>query len=76
MKDRTLYSRAKDNKTEISIRLDVDLLEQVEHLTNDPSKVIESALRQWLKGEREREDEVSMIWNRTTPVPPKGEWND
>ena len=31
-------------KVELSINIDSRLLDQVQHLTNDPSKVIESAL--------------------------------
>ena len=63
------------DKVEIAIQLDSELVEQIQHLTNDPSKVIEVAIRQWLRGETQRDDEVTRTLSRT-PVPPRGEWND
>ncbi len=62
-------------KVEIAVRLDSELVEQIQHLTNDPSKVIEVAIRQWLRGETPRDDELTRNPVRT-PVPPRGEWND
>ncbi|MGF1490616.1 MAG: hypothetical protein ACFBSE_26285 [Prochloraceae cyanobacterium] len=66
------------DKIEISIKIDSELLKQLEHLTNDPSKIIEMALKQWLRGEREREDDLDLTrsFRRNPPLPPKGEWND
>ncbi|HLO89299.1 MAG TPA: ribbon-helix-helix domain-containing protein [Nostocaceae cyanobacterium] len=63
------------DKVEISLHLDSELLEQIQHLTNDPSKVIEVAIRQWLRGDSQRDDELTRTPIRT-PVPPRGEWND
>jgi hypothetical protein len=63
------------DKVEIAIRLDSELLEQIQHLTNDPSKVIEVALRQWLRGETPRDDELTRNPVRK-PLPARGEWND
>lgn len=63
------------DKVEIAVRLDSELVEQIQHLTNDPSKVIEVAIRQWLRGEVIRDDELTRN-PRRTPVPPRGEWND
>lgn len=63
------------DKVEIAIHLDSELLEQIHHLTNDPSKVIEVAIRQWLRGEVPRDDELTRSPKRTQ-VPPRGEWND
>ncbi len=63
-------------KVEVSIQLDRDLLEQISHLTNDPSKVIEVAVRRWLKNELLREDEQTRDLRRNPPIPPRGEWND
>lgn len=65
-----------EDKVELSIQLDRELLEEVSHLTADPSKVIEVALRQWLKGGRQREDELARSLPRNPTIPPKGEWND
>lgn len=63
------------SKAEVSIHIDSELWDQVKHLTNDPSKVIETALRQWLRGERP-EDDLALSLQRNPPVPPRGEWND
>jgi len=76
MNDQALYSQPSKDKVEISIHLDSELLDQIKHLTNDPSKVIETAIRQWLRGERERDDELTRNLVRNPPVPPRGEWND
>jgi Post-segregation antitoxin CcdA len=64
------------DKVEVSIHLDSDLLSQIQHLTSDPSKVIEVAIRQWLKNERNRDDDLTRTLHRNPPVPPRGEWND
>lgn len=65
----------KPGKTNLSIQIDEELLEQIRHLTSDPSKVIEVAVRQWLGGGR-RDDDVTRTLRPNPPVPPKGEWND
>ncbi|BAY19524.1 hypothetical protein NIES2109_46560 [Nostoc sp. HK-01] len=76
MKERATEGEQKQgDKVEIAVRLDSELLEQIQHLTNDPSKVIEVAIRQWLRGEIPRDDELTRTPYRT-PVPPRGEWND
>jgi hypothetical protein len=62
-------------KKEIALHLDPELIEQIQHLTNDPSKVIEVAIRQWLRGDFNRDDELTRTPVRT-PIPPRGEWND
>jgi hypothetical protein len=68
-------SEAMSDKVTVSIEIDSELMEQVSHLTNNPSKVIEVALRQWLGGGRQ-DDDLSRPIRRNPPVPPKGEWND
>ncbi|MGJ5674625.1 MAG: hypothetical protein ACR9NN_13585 [Nostochopsis sp.] len=76
MKDKiTDAEESSTDKVEIAIRLDSELVEQIRHLTNDPSKVIEVAIRQWLRGEVPRDDELTRT-PRRIPVPPRGEWND
>ncbi|WP_414754801.1 hypothetical protein [Anabaena sp. CCY 9910] len=76
MKERaTDADSSQADKVEIAVQLDSELLEQIQHLTNDPSKVIEVAIRQWLRGEALRDDELTRSPNRV-PVPPRGEWND
>jgi len=76
MNDSALSSHAPAEKVEVSVQLDPDLLEQIKHLTNDPSKVIEVAVRQWLRNESRRDDELTRTLPRNPPVPPRGEWND
>lgn len=75
MNENTLDSDAHPDKVEIAIHLDSELVDQIQHLTNEPSKVIEVAIRQWLRGETYRDDELTRTLGRT-PVPPRGEWND
>lgn len=76
MNDQAVPIQRTAEKVEISIHIDSDLLDQIKHLTNDPSRVIETAIKQWLKGERERDDDLTRTFRRNPPVPPKGEWND
>lgn len=75
MNDNVIDSESFPDKVEIAVHLDSELVDQLQHLTNDPSKVIEVAIRQWLRGETQRDDELSRTIRRT-PVPPRGEWND
>ncbi|WP_035986713.1 hypothetical protein [Leptolyngbya sp. KIOST-1] len=63
-------------KVDLSVQIDKDLLDQVSHLSSDPSKVIDVALRQWLRGDRRYEDDLVRHLPRNPTVPPKGEWND
>ena len=60
----------------VSIDLDSEILEQIKHLTNDPSRVIEVAIKQWLNGEREDNTDLTRTFRRNPPLPPNGEWND
>ena len=76
MNEQPVDYRRTSEKVEIAIRLDSELLKQITHLTNDPSKVIETALRQWLRGETRRDDDLTRNLLRNPPVPPRGEWND
>ena len=75
MTENSIDSNSFDDKVEISIQLDSTLLDQLQHLTKEPSKDIEVAIRQWLRGETQRDDELTRTIGRT-PVPPRGEWND
>ena len=68
--------RAKSEKIQVSIDLDSEVLERIKHLTNDPSKVIETAIKQWLNGERDGKTDLTRTFERNPPVPPQGEWND
>ena len=68
--------RAKSEKIQVSIDLDSEVLDRIKHLTNDPSKVIETAIKQWLNGERDGKTDLTRTFERNPPVPPQGEWND
>ncbi|XGB40651.1 MAG: hypothetical protein LVT47_09075 [Cyanobacteria bacterium LVE1205-1] len=63
-------------KVEVLIRIDSQLLDQVRHLTGDPSRVIEVALRRWLRGGGGRDDDLNPHLVANSPVPHRGEWND
>ncbi|MGK7927017.1 MAG: type II toxin-antitoxin system CcdA family antitoxin [Spirulina sp.] len=76
MSENAIPSQRLAEKVEVSIRLDSDLLDQLKHLSNDPSRIIETAIKQWLRGEREQDDELTRTFRRNPPVPPRGEWND
>lgn len=76
MNSNTLSEGRSIDKVEISIHLDSELIEKIKHLTNDPSRVIESALKEWLKGEKPQDDDLTRSLRRNPPVPPRGEWND
>ena len=65
-----------NEKVEVSLQLDSEILNQIEHLTNDPSRVIEIAIKQWLRGERNVDTDLTRTFGRNPPLPPKGEWND
>jgi hypothetical protein len=64
------------DKVKLSIQMDAELFDQISHLTNDPSKVIEVAVRQWLRGGARRDDDLTRTLPRNPPIPPRGEWND
>ncbi len=76
MNDNTLYGETDGEKVEISVHLDSELVEKIRHLTNDPSRIIELALKQWLRGEKAEDNELTRRLRRNPPVPPRGEWND
>ena len=67
---------ATTDKIKVSIDLDLEVLEQIQHLSNDPSRVIETAIKQWLRGERNGDTDLTRTFQRNPPVPPQGEWND
>lgn len=69
-------SVADPSKVRVSIDLDSEILERIEHLTKDPSKIIETAIVQWLNGERDGDTDLTRTFRRNPPIPPQGEWND
>ncbi|MBD1999811.1 hypothetical protein H6F88_23410 [Oculatella sp. FACHB-28] len=76
MNEPAANSEQLSDKVKLSIQMDAELLDQISHLTNDPSKVIEVAVRQWLRGGARRDDDLTRTLQRNPPVPPRGEWND
>lgn len=76
MNDNAVQPENSTEKVEFSIHLDSEILEQIQHLTNNPSKVIETAIKQWLRGEREIDEDLTRTFRRNPPLPPRGEWND
>lgn len=76
MNEPAVHSHPSAEKVAVSVQLDPELIEQLKHLTNDPSKVIEVAIRQWLRNQGGREDELARTLKRNPPIPPRGEWND
>ncbi len=76
MNESAVHAHTAPDKVELSIQIDPDLLDQLQHLTNDPSRLIETAIRQWLRHETRRDDDLTRTPHRNPPVPPRGEWND
>ena len=76
MNENAAQGERSGKKIAVSVNLDSEVLEQIQHLTNDPSKVIEVAIKQWLRGEREPDTDLTRTFRRNPPLPPKGEWND
>ena len=76
MNDNLVEKERSTEKIEISVYLDAEVLEELKHLTNNPSKTIEVALKQWLKGERAVDGDLTRTFRRNPPLPPRGEWND
>lgn len=64
------------DKIRVSIDLDSEILERIKHLTDNPSRIIETAIKQWLNGERDGDTDLTRTFRRNPPVPPQGEWND
>jgi hypothetical protein len=76
MNEQSSRSPSAESRVEVSLHLDAELLNQISHLTNDPSKVVETAIRQWLRGELQEEDDLTRTFPKNPPIPNRGEWND
>ncbi|AUC62161.1 hypothetical protein AA637_13855 [Cyanobacterium sp. HL-69] len=76
MNNEILSSSRSSEKIELSLHIDSELVEKIKHLSNNPSKIVETALKEWLKGERRQDDDLTRSLRRNPPVPPRGEWND
>jgi hypothetical protein len=58
------------------IEVDPALLAELSEVTNDPSQVIDTAIRQWLQRRAIKEADTSRPLTMNPVVPPRGEWND
>lgn len=76
MNDNILSEETTSKKVQLSIQIDAELAEQIKNLTNEPSRVVENAIKEWLKGEKRQDDDLTRRFHRNPPVPPRGEWND
>ena len=74
--DNVARETTNSEKIRVSIDLDSEVLARIKHLTNNPSRVIETAIKQWLNGERNEDTDLTRTFRRNPPVPPQGEWND
>ncbi len=74
--DKSTDKTRNTEKIRVSIDIDSEIMDRIKHLTKDPSKVIETAIKQWLNGERNGKTDLTRTFQRNPPVPPQGEWND
>ncbi|AFY75411.1 hypothetical protein Syn7502_03574 [Synechococcus sp. PCC 7502] len=58
------------------IELDPALLAELSEVTNNPTEVIDVAIRQWLQRRAIKEADNSRPLTMNPIVPPRGEWND
>lgn len=64
MNDNATPTQRTAEKVEIAIHLDSEVLEQIKHLTNDPSRIIETAIKQWLRGEKQPDEDLTRHLRR------------
>ena len=58
------------------VELDPALLAELAEVTNNPTEVIDVAIRQWLQRRSIKEADNSRPLTMNPMVPPRGEWND
>ncbi len=63
-------------KHEHRVEIDPALLAELAEVTNDPSQVVDIAIRQWLQRRSIKEADTSRPLVMNPVVPPRGEWND
>lgn len=68
-----LFTEAESRKP---IELDPALLAELSEVTNNPTEVIDVAIRQWLQRRAIKEADNSRPLTMNPTVPPRGEWND
>jgi hypothetical protein len=68
--------RDSNEKIEVSFEIDAALLDQLHQFSQNPSNLVETAIRQWLRSTSYQEDTLARTLPRNPPVPPRGEWND
>jgi hypothetical protein len=73
MSDNTFTDAEESRKP---IELDPALLAELSEVTNNPTEVIDVAIRQWLQRRAIKEADNSRPLTMNPTVPPRGEWND
>jgi hypothetical protein len=63
-------------KSRKPFELDPALLAELSEVTNNPTEVIDVAIRQWLQRRAIKEADNSRPLTMNPMVPPRGEWND
>jgi hypothetical protein len=67
---------ATESKRDRKVDVDPALLAELAEVTNDPTQVIDTAIRQWLQRRAIKEADSSRPLTMNPVVPPRGEWND
>ncbi|MBD2103401.1 hypothetical protein [Leptolyngbya sp. FACHB-261] len=67
-------------RVQVSLDLDPQLVAELAEFSDDPSQLVEQALRQWLRNQSQTgggfEGDRSRELRSNPPVPLRGEWND
>ncbi len=63
-------------KSRKPIELDPGLFAELSEVTNNPTEIIDVAIRQWLQRRAIKEADNSRPLTMNPKVPPRGEWND
>ncbi len=69
-------TRVEVSEREARVALDPALLAELREVTDEPARVIDTAVRQWLQRRAIKESDTSRPLPVNPLVPPRGEWND
>ncbi len=66
------------SRVKVSLDLDPQLMAELAEFSDEPSQLVEQALRQWLRTQSsfEFDGDRSRPLRANPPVPLRGEWND
>ncbi len=75
---KTTGASGSSSRVQVSLELDPQLVAELAEFSDDPSHLVEQALREWLRTQSHSgfEGERSRELRSNPPVPPRGEWND